>query len=367
MLQPAPRGRFSGLLAQDVVAPKASLPGAASDLLEITYQPSSWRTRVLIPHLKRGLVGVALLVLLGTGFLAYRSHQQSLDRQLALSHLTQSGLALEKHDLLLATSEAESAVAAARRSGDSAVLMEAHGSAAELAARRLQWQSAVSHYQAVVDLGGVEGLPKLSEARQKLRKQQRAEATAKLAQARQFIARRDYAEALKCTAAADQLYLDNQGTARQLAESHYLNGLVFDRLGLPQDALQHGRAALACDPHHLKALRLVAKLTAPPPRPKEPVRVPVISPPAAQAPVPEVISPRLGSGSSYPTYQKPDEDEDEHSSPSDTRPLGLSRSRSSSSYRRSTRSGNPGYPTYQPPKKRANEHSAATGTQKVND
>lgn len=353
-IQPLPRGRFAGLLAQDVGAPKQSLPGAAADLLEITYQPSSWQTRVLIPNLKRGLLAAGLLALLGSGLLAFRAHQRSLDRQLALSHLTQSGLALQKHDLLLAAGEAESAVAAARRSGDPGLLRQAHGSAAELAARRLQWQSAVSHYQAVVDLGGVEVVPKLGEARQKLHKQQRAEASAKLAQARRFIASRDYAQALKCTAAADQLYLDNQGTAQQLAESHYLNGLVFDRLGLPQDALQHGRAALASDPHHLKARQLVAKLTAPPPRPREPVIV--SSPPAAQAAVPEVISPRLDGGSSYPTYQKPDDDDDdERSSSSDTRSSRRRSSSSSSGYRRSTPSSNPGYPTYQPPKKRSNE------------
>jgi hypothetical protein len=343
-LQAPQGGRFARLLEVEVIPRSAAVSTVPVDLLEINYRPSSWHTRVLIPNLKRTLVAGAMLGLLGGGFLVYRGLGQAQAQRRAEDCLDRSRQASQQQQWEEALQQAEAALAPAQQSGNPALLNQVHRLAGELAAHQSHWDSASQHYQALLDGGDSDVADRLTEARQKFHKQQRQAATAELARARKFIASQDYAAALKGTAAADQLYQENQGSAQQLAESHYLNGLVFERLGLPQDAVQHLRQAVAADPHHAKARRLIARLTAPTPRPQS---SPLPAAPPSLRPEPEpVVLPRLDAGAGYPTYQKPVEEEEKTSGgdSASTRPVE-ERPRP-----------NPGYPTYQ---KRSDDESSS--------
>jgi len=286
-----------------------------TDLLAVTYQPTPWNQRVLWPWLKRGVLALGLLGIMGAGLAVYGNRYRAGERQTALVHLQQTSAALEMKDLARAFQEVEAALVAARHSQDVSVLQRALQQSGEVAGLSGRWQLAVQRYEEVIKLGDEQAADNLAEATRNWHKSERLTAQTRLREARSLVARGDYAAALKCTAEADRLLSEHQGSSLQLAESHYLNGLVFERLGLQGEAKQHLREALKVEPGHVKSRALLARLTPPPVKPS-PEPSPLARPVAPASPT-EVSEPRLDMGTNYPTYRpRDDDDEDERSSSS---------------------------------------------------
>lgn len=325
-------GRFERVLGGSFESLGNPAVSAASqtDLMAVTYEPTPWNQRVLLPWLKRGALALGMLGTLAAGAWVYGNHYRAQERQAALVHLQQTSTALEMKDLARASQEVEQALVAARHSQDSAVIESALQQSAAVAGLNGRWLLAVQRYEEMIQRGG-QASENLAEASRNWHKAERAVAQTRLKEARNLVARGDYATALKFTAEADRLLSEHQGSPSQLAESHYLNGLVFERLGLEEDARQHLRQALTVEPGHARSRTLLAKLTAPKvqasPEPA-PVSRPVV--PVSQ---PEVSQPRLDMGAGYPTY-RPRDDEDEER---DKERSSSSSSSSSSSRERSRR------------------------------
>lgn len=265
-----------------------------------------------------------------TGLHAFRAHRA---QQLAQQHLRQSRQALEARQWQQSLAQAEAGLVDAARANQPALTGELHVLAGRAAYQQRLWEQATSHlWQAKALHPEVE--VEWSQSLQNLNKQRRAEAETLLARARQQIVAGDEAVALQTVARAKDLLEVSQASPRQLAEVHYLNGRIFQRMGLVPQSCEALRHALTVWPAHPKARPLLAQLEVRP--------TPSAPPPSPSAPkvykgkdiTPEVIIPRLDTEPNYPTYQPSDDDDDRRFSSSDRDRHDRSRSKSYSPPRR---------------------------------
>lgn len=325
-----PHGRFEALLAREFVPLSQSPPvdPTGPDLSRLHYRRPGWFRRRLAPALRHLALVACLLALVFGGFSAFRAYRTRQANQRAQQHLQQSLQAQASQQWDQSFTQAEAGLVDAAEAHDPALTGQLHVLAGRAAYQQRRWDQATRHlYQAKTLHPEVEAEWKRSL--QSLNKQKRAEAEALLGKARQQIVAHDEAGALQTVARAKDMLEAHLASPRQLAEAHYLNGRIFQRMGLVQQACEHLRQALSFWPAHPQARPLLAQLEV------RPSPSPSTSPPPAvrsytgKDTTPEVIIPRLDTGPGYPTYQPPDDDDDRRLSSTDR-----DRDRRSSSTRR---------------------------------
>lgn len=287
-LQPAPLGRFSGLLAQSFRSPSPEPePPVGPDLLAVQFQPTSWNQRVLVPTLKRLVPGLLVLslVLATVAYQNRRAYQQSVQHRRNGIALTAQGDYQAAHSQLdQAPEDPETYLARAR-----------------LAVAEGQWEKAAQELRKCgkTDLLVEQNVDRLSI--------QRAQQMMK--NARQVA---DQTQAMVLCDKAQLLLSAHRASSTQLAQVHYLRAQIYQKMALIGESTRELRTTLELDSAHKPARALLSQLS-PPPRPQPPVpHLPPAPPPKPQS---SVQIPQIQTQPDYPTYQPPDEEEDEEDRP----------------------------------------------------
>ena len=305
-LEPEESGRFARLLLAERIAPSASARQAwpGPDLLAVTYERPGLGYRLLRPGLKYAAVAGLVIGLMALGSMGFSAMRRGQARGLAVQGLSRTAELQQKHQLAEAAKAAGEALVQAELSGDKPLQVKAHRSVAGLADSLEEWGKASSHYQSALHL---EHPVNLVEAQKQLDLDRCRKAEQLLELGRQKIAAHDSVAALKYTSGAGLLLETHHGSPKRVAECCYLTARIFQGLGQKEQCRKFLRQALAAQPGHAQAGKLLARVNAAPPRPKpDPfvaVRAAVVAPPPVQA-AEVVVQPSLGE-SSYPQYQPP--------------------------------------------------------------
>ncbi len=282
-VEPAPTGRFTGLVSQALVEPPPPSQWAGPDLSAVRFQPEAARQRRLVLKFGQmlGLTGLAGLVCAGFYLYQRANYREAVRHRVNGMALTRQGDFAAAHRQLAAAPEEA----------------ETFRARAELAVAEGEWQEAADQFRKIsVDDADVNA--HLDKAAQ-----ERAQALVK--EARQSS---DTARALSLSDQAESLLDQHHARPQQRAAVHFLRVGLFERLGLRSEAKAELQTALELDPGLVAARQLMSQWT---PRPVPPRTEEVVRRPTPNHP-PPVEVPRLQTQPDYPTYQPPDEDlEDE--------------------------------------------------------